>query len=234
MEFLIFCFTSPLGFPQIPLVGSCVYTIFVTSLHLIRKQERHQLPNRPTRSIRKAPNLQCGLSEPHSFDAAMEGCTGVFHVAHPVDFEAREPEETVTRRSVEGTLGILKACLNSKTVKRVVYTSSASAVVFNNKDEDMKEESSWSDVEFIRSLGSYAGPYFISKIETERAALEFAEKHGLDLVTLIPSFVLGPFLCPRLPGSVQTALIMIMGTYSSPRPFPQSIFQYFLQQKLMF
>ena len=125
----------------------------------------------------------------------------------------------MTRRSVEGTLGILKSCLNSKTVKRVVYTSSASAAVFNDKDDDddqdKKDERSWSDVEFIRSMGSYAGPYMISKIETERAALEFAEKHGLDLVTLLPSFVVGPFLCPSLPGSVQVALIMIMGTFSS-------------------
>ena len=123
----------------------------------------------------------------------------------------------MTRRSVEGTLGILKSCLNSKTVKRVVYTSSASAALFNDKDDDqdMKDERSWSDVEFIRSMGSYAGPYMISKIETERAALEFAEKHGLDLVTLLPSFVVGPFLCPSLPGSVQVALIMIMGTFSS-------------------
>ena len=76
----------------------------------------------------------------------------------------------MTRRSVEGTLGILKSCLNSKTVKRVVYTSSASAAVFNDKDDDddqdMKDERSWSDVEFIRSMGSYAGPYMISKIET--------------------------------------------------------------------
>jgi len=32
----------------------------------------------------------------------------------------------VTKRTIDGALGILKACKNSKTVERVVYISSAS------------------------------------------------------------------------------------------------------------
>ncbi|RVW41009.1 Vestitone reductase [Vitis vinifera] len=159
------------------------------------KKDISYITNLPGAS-EKLQIFNADLSEPHSFEPALEGCIGVFHVAHPVDFEAREPEETVTRRSVEGTLAILKACLNSKT-----------------------DESSWSDVEFIRSLGSFAGPYMISKTETERAALEFAEKHGLDLVTLLPSFVVGPFLCPFLPGSVQMALTMIKDDVASAHIF---------------
>ncbi|PRQ57629.1 putative vestitone reductase [Rosa chinensis] len=80
------------------------------------------------------------LSNPESFNAAIQGCVGVFHVATPVDFEDKELEPVVTKRSIDGALGILKACLYAKTVKRVVYTSSASAVAFSNKDvEDMDE-----------------------------------------------------------------------------------------------
>ena len=56
------------------------------------------------------------LNIPESFSAAIEGCIGVFHVATPVDFESKEPEEIVSKRSIDGALGILKACLNSKTV----------------------------------------------------------------------------------------------------------------------
>lgn len=32
------------------------------------------------------------LSEAGSFDAAIAGCTGVFHVATPMDFESQDPE----------------------------------------------------------------------------------------------------------------------------------------------
>ena len=155
------------------------------------------------------------LSNPKSFEAAIEGCTGVFHVATPVDFENREPEEIVTKRSINGALGILKACLNSKTVKRVVYTSSASTVQFpSNADEvDEVDESVWSDEEYIKAHKPFGGSYVISKTLTERAVLEFSEKNGLEVVTLIPSFVVGPFICPKLPGTVWITLAPVLGMF---------------------
>lgn len=151
------------------------------------------------------------LSEPESFRAAIDGCIGVFHVATPVDFEEREPEEVVTKRAINGALGILNACLNSKTVKRVVYTSSASAVVCNDMNIDEMDESFWSDVDYIKAQKIPGSSYMISKTSTERAVLDFSEKHGLDVVTLIPSYVVGPFICPKLPGSVRTTLALVFG-----------------------
>ena len=156
--------------------------------------------------------FKADLNDPQSTDPAIEGCIGVFHLAHPVDFEDREPPETMTKRLVEGTFGILKGCLKSKTVKRVVYTSSTAAVVYNDKDEEMMNENSWSDVKVIRSISPLGWSYAISKTVTERTAIEFAEQHGLDMVTLNPSFVVGPFICPNLPGSVDFVLAMILGT----------------------
>ena len=32
------------------------------------------------------------LAQERSFDEAIEGCTGVFHVATPMDFECNDPE----------------------------------------------------------------------------------------------------------------------------------------------
>lgn len=151
------------------------------------------------------------LSNPESFNVAIEGCIGVFHVATPVDFQDKEPEEVVTKRSIDGALGILKACLNAKTVKRVVYTSSAAAVVVNGKDVEEMDESFWSDKDYIKAIKPFGGSYMISKTLTERAVLEFSEKCGLDVVTVIPSFVVGPFICPKFPGSVKTTLALVFG-----------------------
>ncbi|KAK2650548.1 hypothetical protein Ddye_018037 [Dipteronia dyeriana] len=150
------------------------------------------------------------LSDPDSFEAAIEVCTSVLHVATPVDFEGREPEEVVNQRAINGTLGILQACLKSKTIKRVVYTSSASTIEFSGKNVDIVDENFWSDVDYIRISVPVLGSYMISKTLTEMAALQFAEEHGLDLVTLIPSFVVGPFICPKFPGSVHTSLAMVL------------------------
>ncbi|KAJ9188447.1 hypothetical protein P3X46_003806 [Hevea brasiliensis] len=155
--------------------------------------------------------FQADMSFPENFEAAIKGCIGVFHVATPVDFENKEPEEVIVKRTIDGTLGILTACLNSRTVKRVVYTSSASAVEYNDKFVEPVDESFWSDVDYIKSFKSPFAPYKISKTLTEKRALEFVEEHGLDLVTVIPSFIVGPFICPKFPGSVHTAMAMIVG-----------------------
>ena len=174
------------------------------------KKDISYLTNLPGAS-EKLQIFKADLSDSQSFDPAIEGCIGVFHVAHPVDFEEKEPSETMTKRSVEGTIGILKGCLKSKTVKRVLYTSGTVVVVYNNNDEEIMDENSWSDIDVVKSLKPLGWSYVISKTITERAALEFAEQHGLDLLTLVPSFVVGPFICSGFPGSVYMTLAMILG-----------------------
>lgn len=77
----------------------------------------------------------------------------------PTHFDSGESEEVVISKAIDGTLGILRVCLNSKTVKRVVYTSSASAVDFNNKTAQVMDESFWSDVDYIKALNSFASSY---------------------------------------------------------------------------
>ncbi|KAL3814911.1 hypothetical protein ACJIZ3_016179 [Penstemon smallii] len=136
------------------------------------------------------------LDEPDSFKDAIEGCIGVFHLAHPMEFQGKESEETVTTRAVSGALGILQTCLDSKTVKRVVYTSN---------------EESWTDVDYTRSLSHFGTTYSISKTLTEKAALEFGEKYGLDVVTVIPSWINGPFISPYCSGFLRASLSLIYG-----------------------
>ncbi|GKV00316.1 hypothetical protein SLEP1_g13026 [Rubroshorea leprosula] len=212
------CVTGGTGFIASWLVmrllqqGYCVHATIRTHPEQIR--DTSFLTNLPGANER-LKIFKADLSNPDSFYAAIEGCKGVFHVATPIDFEDREPAEVIVNRAVEGTLGILKACLKSKTVRRVVYTSSASAVVHNNKSKDVKvmDESFWSDVDYIRALNlkHFGSSYMISKTLTEKAVLDFAAQHGLDLVTLIPPFVVGPFICPKLPGSVRTSLALVFG-----------------------
>ncbi|PPS17622.1 hypothetical protein GOBAR_AA02948 [Gossypium barbadense] len=127
--------------------------------------------------------MSADLSDPESYNAAIEGCKG--------------------------------ACLKSKTVKRVVYTSSASTVMFNGQDVEVVDESFWTDVDIIReNLSPFMRSYMISKTLTETAALEFGTQHGLDVVTVIPSLVVGPFICPKFPGSVRLSLALVLGNQS--------------------
>ncbi|XP_054784549.1 vestitone reductase-like isoform X1 [Prosopis cineraria] len=178
--------------------------------HPEHKKDVSFLTNLPGASQR-LQILNADLNEPESFKEAIEGCLGVFHVATPMDFEESEPEEIVTKRSIDGALGILKACLNSKTVKRVVYTSSSSAVSHIGKEDEVKDETLWSDVDLLRTSKRYGWSYAVSKTLTEKAVLEFGEQNGLDVVTVIPTSVVGPFICPKLPGSVGSTLYFLFG-----------------------
>ncbi|XP_074350457.1 vestitone reductase-like isoform X4 [Apium graveolens] len=159
------------------------------------------------------------LDNPESFNDSIQGCVGVFHVAHTIDFEVKEDVETITDRSINATISILQACAVSKTVKRVVYTSSAATVMFSGKDLGVLDETSWTDVDVVRSLRTVRESYYISKTLTERAALEFAETHGLDLITLLPPFIHGPFITPHFPGSVRTSMSMIIADDENPFEF---------------
>ncbi|XP_021280281.1 protein BRI1-5 ENHANCED 1 [Herrania umbratica] len=151
------------------------------------------------------------LNQPDSFEAAIQGCMGVFHVAHPMDVKGKEPEEIVTKRAVDGLLGILKASLSCKTVKRVVYTSTAGAILYNTKGLSVNDESIWSDLDLCRGNELISMSYLGSKIIAEKTALEFAERHGLEVVTLVLPLVVGPFICPNMPPSVYILLTMILG-----------------------
>lgn len=155
------------------------------------------------------------LNDPESFNGVIRGCTGVFLVAHPVSFEEKVPEEVTNQRAVKGTLGILQACLDSRTVKRVIYTSSAFTVMYNDKSSGIIDERNWTDVDYVRILKPFGESYIISKTLAERAALEFAEAHGLNLVSLIPPMIIGPFICSSCPGSIYTVLALIAGTLLS-------------------
>ncbi|KAI3449125.1 hypothetical protein Pfo_005790 [Paulownia fortunei] len=181
-------------------------------IHPERKRDISYLTNLPGASER-LQIFDADLDRPDSFAAAIEGCVGVFHVAHPLDFEEKETEEVKIKRVTSGTQGILQACVDSKTVKRVVYTSTVGTVAFNDRaaGSEVIDESSWTDVDFLRSLGTFGGAYMVTKTLTERTALDFAEKHGLDLVTVLPTWIHGPFICPRCPDSVYISMALILG-----------------------
>ncbi|KAH0755199.1 hypothetical protein KY290_025469 [Solanum tuberosum] len=177
------CVTGGTGYLASWLIMKLLQHGYSVNATIRSTQDVSYLTNLPEASQRLRI-FNADMDKPESFSAAIEGCVGVFHVAHPMNYGDQEIEEEKIRKAVDGTLGILWECLNSKTVKRVVYTSSRTAVVFNDKGLDTVDESSWSDIYIMKTLKPIsAASYVISKTLTEKAALEFAEKHGLDLVT---------------------------------------------------
>lgn len=130
-------------------------------------------------------------------------------MAHPLDFEQKEPEEVKAKRVVSGVQGILQACLDSKTVRRVVLTSSLSTALFSGSETI--DENSWTDFDVVKRVWEFGTAYTTTKVLVERTALEFTEKHGLDVISVLPTWTTGPFLCPRVPDTVHISLSLING-----------------------
>eukprot|EP00252_Welwitschia_mirabilis_P008226 TRINITY_DN1996_c0_g1_i1.p1 TRINITY_DN1996_c0_g1~~TRINITY_DN1996_c0_g1_i1.p1 ORF type:complete len:288 (+),score=10.54 TRINITY_DN1996_c0_g1_i1:441-1304(+) len=157
--------------------------------------------------------FKADLCEEGSFDAAVAGCQGLFHVAAPVDPNPNDPENEVIKVGIKGTLDVLESCRKTGSVKRVVLMSSFGALFWKEEDDGTNylDESSSSDVDFLRRKKPPAWAYWIAKTESEKAALEFGRKNGMEVATLIPPLVVGRWITPSVPESVLVATSLLTG-----------------------
>ncbi|KAL3624004.1 hypothetical protein CASFOL_032820 [Castilleja foliolosa] len=141
-----------------------------------------------------------------SYDEAVEGCEGVFHMATPMDFEANDPEKEVIKPTIDGMLSIIRSCAKAKTVKRLIFTNSAGTLNVEQHKKPVYDETNWSDLDFIYSTKMTGWMYFVSKILAEKAAIEAAKENNINFISIIPPVVVGPFINPTFPPSLITAL----------------------------
>ncbi|KAL5789057.1 hypothetical protein ACOSP7_006006 [Xanthoceras sorbifolium] len=154
--------------------------------------------------------VRADLMEEGSFDEAIKGCQGVFHTASPVIKPSSDPKAEILEPAVKGTLNVLHSCKRSRTLRRVVLTSSSSTVRARDDFDPTVplDESSWTSVELCEKLQIW---YVLSKTLAEKAAWEFCDEYGIDLVTVLPSFVVGPSLPPELCSTASDVLGLLKG-----------------------
>ncbi|MBB4911169.1 NAD-dependent epimerase/dehydratase family protein [Actinophytocola algeriensis] len=141
---------------------------------------------------------------------AVAGCDHVLHVASPFPVGRPNSDDELVRPAVDGTLRVLRAAVAAG-VKRVVLTSSTSAIASGHRDGRVRTEADWSDVD--RSPA-----YAKSKTLAERAAWDFARESGLELVALNPGLVLGPLTGPGVNTSVDVVRrLLVRDVPGSPK-----------------
>ncbi|GLJ16723.1 hypothetical protein SUGI_0287390 [Cryptomeria japonica] len=150
-----------------------------------------------------------------SFDSAVEGCHGVFHVAGPMDFTKPNPDDFVVP-AVNGVHNVMKACLRAKCVRRVIYTSSIlAASPMNDNGEFIHtcvDESCWSPLNFLKSETNKLAWYMIAKTLAEQEALKYGLNSGIEVISILPGLVIGPwFTATSALTSAQTILALIGG-----------------------
>ncbi|CAH1416520.1 unnamed protein product [Lactuca virosa] len=142
--------------------------------------------------------FEASLLEEGSFESAVNGCDCVFHTASPIMFPVSGQQAQVLDPAVKGTLNVLKSAAKIPSLKRVVLTSSISAVLFGAKPPEfgaVADETWFSDPETCEQKELW---YPLSKTLAENAAVEFCKNNGLELVVINPGFVIGPILQPTL------------------------------------
>jgi dihydroflavonol-4-reductase len=114
---------------------------------------------------------------------ALDGCDTLFHLAAIYAIWVRDPA-LIYRVNIEGSKTVLWAAYHAK-VKRVVYTSSISAVGSGPSAAPVDETQ-----DFSQSDWDDANAYIRSKWLSENDALRFA-REGLPLVVVNPAFPFG-------------------------------------------
>jgi nucleoside-diphosphate-sugar epimerase len=137
-----------------------------------------------------------------AYDQAIKGATHVIHVASPLADAHKADESYQTSLidpAVKGTLNILEAAKKAETVKRVVITSSAIAIMSyenftgGSPDTVFNEKSR---TKFIpEPYGDDYQAYSASKIAALNETEAWIEREqgnvGFDVVNIFPSFVVG-------------------------------------------
>ncbi|GAA0144840.1 dehydratase [Lithospermum erythrorhizon] len=219
-EKITYCVTGATGYIGSWLVRSILhrgYRIHATfrdpakSLHLIKMLGDYD----------QLRLFKADLQEEGSFDEAVQGCNGVFHVAASMDFNVPLSDDLdnyvhkeVIDPAIRGTLNVLKACSKSDSVKRVVFTSSISTMTAKENTGNWKpvvDESCKTPIDHVWNTKASGWVYVLSKLLTEEAAIKFAKENGINLVSVITTTVGGPFLTPSVPSSIQVLLSPITG-----------------------
>ncbi|KAK1588730.1 hypothetical protein Q3G72_026487 [Acer saccharum] len=93
--------------------------------------------------------FQIDLLDYDSIVAAVSGCAGVFHLASPCTIDrVLDPQKELLDPAIKGTINVLTAA-KAAGVRRVVVTSSASAIMPSPHwpADKVKSEDCWTDVE---------------------------------------------------------------------------------------
>ncbi|MCB9555192.1 MAG: aldehyde reductase [Deltaproteobacteria bacterium] len=136
--------------------------------------------------------VRADLLQAGAFAEPIKDCDYVIHTASSVMLSAKDPQREIVDVAVRGTENVMQAACAQPSVRRVVMTSSIVAVVnFRLSEAHRHTEADWAEDAKLQ-----VDPYALSKFLAERTAWRYYEQQGetkrFELVTICPSFVIGP------------------------------------------
>ncbi|NOZ07633.1 MAG: NAD-dependent epimerase/dehydratase family protein [FCB group bacterium] len=165
--------------------------------------------------IYEADLLQAG-----SFDEAAAGADAVIHVASPFTLRFKDPQKELIEPAVNGTRNVLMAANHSKTVQKIILTSSVAAILGDNADMQAAGRTEITEDQFNETSSSEHQPYSYSKVQAEKTAWDICKNQDQwKLIVMNPAFIMGPAVTPLSnSGSLQFMRDMLSGRYRLGAP----------------
>jgi nucleoside-diphosphate-sugar epimerase len=194
-------------------IGSHVVRNLVEAGYTVRASVRDASRQDKTEFLRAMNDLGAGSVEifaadllqaaKGAYDEVFAGCSAVFHVAADLRTDPAYGDGSQQRTYdaiMDGTRGVLASCRAARTVKRVLYTSSCAAVWSGwqgGRDASGREftEDDWGGLGSDERLWNVEKQaYAKGKVDAEKYGYAWGEETGIDVVSNMPSHVLGPIL----------------------------------------
>lgn len=174
------------------------FTVHAPIRNFSDKKKREHLDKIAGKSSAEIKYFEADLLNFGSYKKAMEGCQLVFHTASPFFLDAKDAQKELIEPALEGTKNILNSVNETESVKRVVLTSSVAAIYGDTIDSKMVTDGIFDETMWNTTSSPEAGEYSYSKTVAEKEAWKICGKQKRwDLVTINPSFVVGPALNPK-------------------------------------
>lgn len=164
--------------------------------------------------------FQADLLDMGVFAEAMKGCEIVIHTAAPFKIQTKDPQNELVEPALRGTRNVLQTVNEIETVRRVVMTSSVSAVMGNAREVEDTTDGVLTEDNWNLSSDLFNQPFSYSKTVSEKEAWRMnQEQDRWHLVVLNPAFVLGPSMSSRLDGtSTQFIRNLVKGAFRRGLP----------------
>ncbi len=174
------------------------FTVHAAIRDAENKTKRQHLDQIANNCMGEIKFFESDLLDEGSYSEAMEGCQIVVHTASPFLLETKDPQRDLIDPALKGTMNVLNSVNKTDTVTRVVITSSVAAIYGDAIDSLNVENRTLDETIWNTSSSLTNSEYSYSKTLAEKKAWEMCkEQDRWNLITINPSFVLGPALNPH-------------------------------------
>tara|TARA_B100001057_G_scaffold193519_1_gene194367 strand:- start:3922 stop:4977 length:1056 start_codon:yes stop_codon:yes gene_type:complete len=137
--------------------------------------------------------FEANLLDPNSYDEAMNNCEIVFHIASPFLYNFNDAYKDFIEPAVQGTQNVLDSVNRTQTVKKVILTSSCTAIFGDHVDINSVPDKILTEDIWNETSNEKHQPYSYSKVLAEKLAWEMEKKQNhWKLAVINPALVIGP------------------------------------------